>query len=321
MQSVPGMHSRDLVEIYCYALSPDDGTTFRSKVESECDHFVDLSSITCNGKAADRIFADGIHILVNMNGYTKGARNEIFALRPAPIQVMWLGYPGTSGAPFIDYIITDRVTSPIDLANQYSEKLAFMPDTFFVGDHKQMFPHLIERVILFDKSPTDVDENTNCPTSLPDTVSIVNATDLSPIIEKAEVKKIREVAVVTTASNTSVNNSNAAATEKVEVVKTIVELPTTQMVHAMISNGHLQTSVNGLVVQNGLATTQINNKAATGTVSPLFISFCASIIYYFLQVRKRQPLFWLPPGSNTDYRKMQSCFVILISFTKSTHKH
>lgn len=207
MQSVPGMHDRKLFEIYCYALSPDDGTTFRSKVEQESDHFIDLSPISCNGKAADRIYADGIHILVNMNGYTKGARNEIFALRPAPIQVMWLGYPGTSGADFIDYIITDRVTSPIELADQYSEKLAYMPDTFFVGDHKQMFPHLMERVILLDKSPTESNETEkSVPTSLPDTVSIVNATDLSPIIEKAEVKKIREVAVVTTAS--TLNNSN-----------------------------------------------------------------------------------------------------------------
>ncbi len=68
-----------------------------------------------------------------MNGYTKGARNEIFALRPAPIQVMWLGYPGTSGAPYMDYIITDKQTSPLELAYQYSEKLAFMPNTFFIG--------------------------------------------------------------------------------------------------------------------------------------------------------------------------------------------
>ena len=68
-----------------------------------------------------------------MNGYTKGARNEIFALRPAPIQVMWLGYPGTSGAPYMDYIITDKQTSPLELAHQYSEKLALMPNTFFIG--------------------------------------------------------------------------------------------------------------------------------------------------------------------------------------------
>lgn len=87
MQSVPGMHDRHNVEIFSYALSADDGTTFRSKIANESEHFIDLSQIPCNGKAADRIYADGIHILVNMNGYTKGARNEIFALKPAPIQV------------------------------------------------------------------------------------------------------------------------------------------------------------------------------------------------------------------------------------------
>ena len=57
---------------------------------------------------------------------------------------MWLGYPGTSGAPYMDYIVTDKVTSPCELEDQYSEKLAYMPHTFFVGDHKQMFPHLMQ---------------------------------------------------------------------------------------------------------------------------------------------------------------------------------
>lgn len=144
MQSIPGFHDTSRVEIFCYALTADDQTSFRKKIEGDAEHFVDLSSIPCHGEAADRINADGIHVLVNMNGYTKGARNEIFALRPAPVQVMWLGYPGTSGAPYMDYIITDKVTSPLELADQYSEKLAYMPHTFFVGDHKQMFPHLIQ---------------------------------------------------------------------------------------------------------------------------------------------------------------------------------
>lgn len=242
MQSVPGMHNRDRVEIFCYALSPNDGTKFRSKVEREADHFIDFSAIPCNGKAADRIYADRIHILVNMNGYTKGARNEIFALKPAPVQVMWLGYPGTSGASYMDYIVTDATTSPLNLADQYSEKLAHMPETFFLGDHKQMFPHLIERVILSD-TPSIIKEtivtedglnrNVNRILPPPDNVSIVNATDLSPIIEKPEIKSICEVAVVD-----------------------------------MISQGQIQTSVNGVVVQNGLATTQMNNRAATGEEAP-----------------------------------------------------
>lgn len=55
---------------------------------------------------------------------------------------MWLGYPGTSGASFMDYIITDEVTSPAEWENQYSENLAYMPNTFFIGDHAQMFPHM-----------------------------------------------------------------------------------------------------------------------------------------------------------------------------------
>lgn len=61
---------------------------------------------------------------------------------------MWLGYPGTSGADYMDYIVTDRVTSPLELACQYSEKLAYMHHTFFVGDHMQMFPHMTERILL-----------------------------------------------------------------------------------------------------------------------------------------------------------------------------
>lgn len=59
------------------------------------------------------------------------------------LQIMWLGYPGSSGASYMDYIVTDKFTSPVELADHYSEKLAYMPHTFFVGDHRYMFPHLL----------------------------------------------------------------------------------------------------------------------------------------------------------------------------------
>lgn len=105
--------------------------------------------------------------------------------------------------------------------------------------------------------------------TLPDNVSIVNATDLSPILDNVEVKKIKEISVMTTvAASTSVSSPPVVSTEKIEVVKTVVEIPTTQPVQAMISAGQLSTSVNGVVVQNGLATTQLNNKAATGEEAP-----------------------------------------------------
>jgi len=168
MQSVPGFHDRSNVEVFCYTLTPDDQTSFRKKIENESEHFVDLTQYTDHGQAADRINSDGVHILVNMNGYTKGARNEIFALRPAPIQVMWLGYPGTSGATYMDYIITDRVTSPMQYAGHYSEKYAYMPHTFFIGDHKQMFPHLIQDVTHEKRNDTalgTVESNVSVTTS------------------------------------------------------------------------------------------------------------------------------------------------------------
>merc|ERR1711936_67311 len=183
--------------------------------------------------------------LVNMNGYTKGARNEIFALRPAPIQVMWLGYPGTSGASFMDYIITDRQTSPISLAQQYSEQLAFLPNTFFIGDHMRMFPHLKERIIMADSTnPTD---------QVKDNVAVINAVDIDPLKDVANM--------------TQVTMEGKHREEQVKANVTVAELSTTQGINSMILNGQLQTSVNGVNIQNGLAT-QINAKAATGEEVP-----------------------------------------------------
>merc|ERR1711971_98088 len=185
----------------------------------------------------------GIHILVNMNGYTKGARNEIFALRPAPIQAMWLGYPGTSGASFMDYIIADQHTSPMSLASQYSEQLAYMPHTFFIGDHAQMFPHLKERIVMANTAEGAVKEN----------IAIINAVDIDPLKDVANM--------------TSVTLEGKHKDEQVTADVTVAELPTTLAISSMIANGQLQTSVNGVNIQNGLAT-QINAKAATGEEIP-----------------------------------------------------
>merc|ERR1712241_707566 len=236
---------RSRVEIFCYSLAPDDGTTFRSKIGKEAEHFIDLSTLPCNGKAADRIYQDGIHVLVNMNGYTKGARNEIFALRPAPIQAMWLGYPGTSGASFMDYIITDAQTSPVHLADQYSEKLAFLPNTFFIGDHMRMFPHLKERIIMADAG--------NQQGTVQDNVAVINAVDIDPLKDVANM--------------TQITMEGKHKDEPVKANVTVAELVTTQGINSMILNGQMQTSVNGVNIQNGLAT-QINAKAATGEEIP-----------------------------------------------------
>ncbi|KAF3676306.1 putative UDP-N-acetylglucosamine--peptide N-acetylglucosaminyltransferase SEC [Capsicum annuum] len=107
MGSVFGMHDRENVEVFCYALSPNDGTEWRLRIQSEVEHFVDVASLTSD-VIAQMINEDQIQILINLNGYTKGARNEIFAMQPAPIQVSYMGFPGTTGANYIHYLVTDE---------------------------------------------------------------------------------------------------------------------------------------------------------------------------------------------------------------------
>lgn len=82
-----GYHDKSKFEVTCYALTPSDKSKWRKKIESEVENFKDISSLH-SGDAAQLIFQDNIHILINLNGYTKGSRNEIFALHPAPIQVI-----------------------------------------------------------------------------------------------------------------------------------------------------------------------------------------------------------------------------------------
>ncbi|KAL9341813.1 hypothetical protein Peur_065138 [Populus x canadensis] len=136
MGSVFGMHNRENVEVFCYALSPNDGTEWRQRTQFEAEHFIDVSAMTSD-MIAKLINEDKIQILINLNGYTKGARNEIFAMQPAPIQVSYMGFPGTTGATYIDYLVTDEFVSPTRFSHIYSEKLVHLPHCYFVNDYKQ----------------------------------------------------------------------------------------------------------------------------------------------------------------------------------------
>lgn len=97
-----------------------------------------------SAEAATLINQHGIHILINLNGYTKGARTEIFALRPAPIQVSLLGFCGTMGADYIDYIVADNTVIPPTSRAYYSEKVLAMPHSYFVNDHRQSARDLVD---------------------------------------------------------------------------------------------------------------------------------------------------------------------------------
>ncbi|XP_022182887.1 UDP-N-acetylglucosamine--peptide N-acetylglucosaminyltransferase 110 kDa subunit-like isoform X2 [Myzus persicae] len=136
------------IDVICYSISSNDNIPSWLNL---FEHHRDLSQLKVID-AAEVINNDGIHILVDMSGYTKGAQTDIFALRPAPIQVSWLGYPSTSGATFMDYLITDRICSPPEIQNLYTEKLVYTNQTIFVGDHKQKFSNLRQRQVVINNT-------------------------------------------------------------------------------------------------------------------------------------------------------------------------
>lgn len=137
-RSVYGLHAAGCaVECFCYALTPADGSAWRVHIEATAEHFRDISGMD-TATAAAAIAADGLHVLVNANGYTKGARSELFALRPAPVQVSFMGFAGTMAARSIDYSLTDAVvTPPATRCATYAEPLLLHPHSYFVCDHAQ----------------------------------------------------------------------------------------------------------------------------------------------------------------------------------------
>lgn len=138
------LHDRDRFEVIAYSYGPDEASPMRARLQAAFDRFVDLRG-TSDAAAARAIHADGIDILVDLKGYTFRARPGILALRPAPIQVSYLGYPGTSGARFVDYLIGDRVVTPASEADHFSEALVLMPGSYQVNDRKREIASLPDR--------------------------------------------------------------------------------------------------------------------------------------------------------------------------------
>ncbi len=129
-------HDREAFEVHAYSYGPDDGSVYRKRIMESVDRFVDLRELT-DEDAAKRIHEDGIDILIDLKGYTIHARPRITALRPAPIQVNYLGYAGTWGHPAADYILVDRIIVPPEEAEHFSEALVHLPNCYQVNDDRQ----------------------------------------------------------------------------------------------------------------------------------------------------------------------------------------
>lgn len=174
MQSVFGLHNPSKVKAYCYATTASDKSVHRQQIEKEAPVFYDASNWPVE-RLVHQIVEDGIHILINLNGYTRGARNEVFAARPAPIHMSFMGFAGTLGAEWCDYILADKTSIPpqtLSLGRRnmqiedrlleedhgeeledwvYTEKVVFTRDTFFCCDHRQSAPDAKDAYVSWDE--------------------------------------------------------------------------------------------------------------------------------------------------------------------------
>ncbi|MDH3583695.1 MAG: tetratricopeptide repeat protein [Phycisphaerae bacterium] len=129
-------HDRSQFEVFGYSYGPDDRSPTRERVAAAFDRFVDIRSLSFVDAAA-QINHDQIDILIDLTGYMQGGRDAIPALRPAPVQVNYLTYPGTMGAGLMDYIVVDDFVVPPGQQAFFGEQLVYLPGSYLVNDTKR----------------------------------------------------------------------------------------------------------------------------------------------------------------------------------------
>ena len=129
-------HDRGRFEVFAYSYGPDDKSPMRARVREASEHFVDIL-FDPDDVAARRIRDDELDIFVDLKGFTAGARTALIARRLCPIQVNWLGYPGTMGVDFIDYLIADNFIIPPGQESLYAERVLRMPHCYQPNDHRR----------------------------------------------------------------------------------------------------------------------------------------------------------------------------------------
>ncbi len=139
------LHDRSKFEVYGISTGRDDGSQIRQRLFRAFDNVIEANGQT-DLYIADCLLRESIDILVDLNGHTQGARLGVLAYRACPVQLSWLGYPGTLGSDFIDYLLVDRIVVPPSDCDFYTEKLYYLPDTYFVADSTRIVPPPPSRV-------------------------------------------------------------------------------------------------------------------------------------------------------------------------------
>jgi protein O-GlcNAc transferase len=129
------LHDKRRFDVHVYSWGRDDASVVERRVRAAATVH-DITSLTHQQTAA-RIMADGIDILIDLKGHTSAARTEVFALRPAPVQVSWLGFPGTLGTSFFDYLIADDFIVPAGEERHYTEAIVRLPGVYQPNDRRR----------------------------------------------------------------------------------------------------------------------------------------------------------------------------------------
>ncbi|MBF0428333.1 MAG: tetratricopeptide repeat protein, partial [Magnetococcales bacterium] len=138
------LHDRQQVEIFVYSIGPQFEDPIRQRIRNAVEHWQDLSTLS-DPEAAAQILADRIEILIDVNGYTHSSRTKLLSMRPAPVIVNWLGYPGTMGSPYHQYLIADEFIIPKGHEIFYSEQVVRLP-CYQPNDRKRVVaPHYPSR--------------------------------------------------------------------------------------------------------------------------------------------------------------------------------
>ena len=130
-------HDRSRFEISAYSYGSNPGDDVRATMASQVDRLVDVSGMG-DAEVAALAREHGLDIAIDLKGYTYQGRTGIFAHRPAPVQLSWLGFPGTSGAPFLDYLVADAQVVPPAEREHYSERLIVLPGSYQPNDDQRL---------------------------------------------------------------------------------------------------------------------------------------------------------------------------------------
>ncbi|HEV2269387.1 MAG TPA: tetratricopeptide repeat protein [Steroidobacteraceae bacterium] len=128
------LHDRGRFEVFAFSFGPNVEDPMRRRLQSACEHFVDVR-MKNEEEIVELARSSGLDVAVDLLGFTARQRPGVFARRAAPVQVSYLGYAGTLGAAFMDYLIADRAVIPEDMRDYYTEKVVYLPHCFQVNDN------------------------------------------------------------------------------------------------------------------------------------------------------------------------------------------